>query len=67
MLVKDYMNECAMSEQTSHGRAQAFGANAVLWSKGFAFVWFCTAGNQTVSVHQLATFSALFLWHGISL
>lgn len=67
MLVNYYVNECAMSEQTSHGRIQAFGADAVLWSKDFAFVWFCTAGNQTVSVHQLATFSALPLWHGISL
>lgn len=30
MLVNYYVNECAMSEQTSHGRVQAFGADAVL-------------------------------------
>lgn len=37
MLVSDCVNECAMSERTSHGGVPAFGAGTVLSSKGFVF------------------------------
>lgn len=44
MLLNDYVNECAMREQTSQGGVQAFGADAVLCLRVLPFFDFALLG-----------------------